>query len=279
MGQLSDTGPVAVGALGGSGTRMIAQLLRQAGYDLGSDLNMPNDNLWAALLMNRRDLAVATEPQFARVAGFLFDRIQGRRPSPEAVDLAWALAARPHLQYSEPWLMERARTFVEGPFTDAPPLLWGWKLPPTHVFADRFLTLRPDLRYIHVVRNGLDMAFSRNQNQRAYWGPVFLAREIQPTPRDALAYWCAVQRRMEALKSQFPDRILAVDFDRFCREPRQVCAEILTFCGRPADTQVIETVAGEVRTPDSMGGYRRQDLSDLDPRDVAYVAAQGYPID
>lgn len=278
MGQLSDTGPVAIGALGGSGTRMIAQLLRQAGYDLGSDLNMPNDNLWAALLMNRRDLAVATEFEFARVAGFLFDRILGRRPSAEAVDLAWALAARPHLQYSEPWLMERARTFVEGPFADTPPPLWGWKLPPTHVFADRFLNLRPDLRYIHVVRNGLDMAFSRNQNQRAYWGPVFLAREVQPTPRDALAYWCAVQRRMETLTRQFPDRILTVDFDRFCHEPRAVCAEILTFCGRPADPQVIEAVAAEVRIPESMGAFRRQDLSDLDPADVAYVAAQGYPV-
>ena len=267
MGQLSETGPVAIGALGGSGTRMIAQLLRQAGY-----------NLWAALLMNRRDLAVATEPEFARLAGFLFDRIQGRRPSAEAVDLAWTLAARPHPQYSEPWLTERARTFVEGPFADTPPPLWGWKLPPTHVFADRFLTLRPDLLYIHVVRNGLDMAFSRNQNQRAYWGPVFLAREVQSTPRDALAYWCAVQRRMETLARQFPGRILNVDFDRFCREPRAVCAEILPFCGRPADTQAIEATAAEVRIPESMGAFRRRDLSDLDPADVAYVAAQGYPV-
>lgn len=278
MDHLSETGPVAIGALGGSGTRMIAQLLREAGYELGSDLNMPNDNLWAALLMNRRDLAVATEPEFARVAGFLFDRIRGRRPSEEAAAMAQALAARPHPQYSQTWLTERARTFIEGPFSDTSPALWGWKLPTTHVFADRFLTLRPDLRYIHVVRNGLDMAFSRNQNQRAYWGPVFLAREVEPTPRDALAYWCAVQRRMKTLARQFPDRVLTVDFDRFCREPHAVCAEILGFCGRPADPQVIEAVAGQVRIPESMGGFRRQDLSTLGSEDVAYVAAQGYPV-
>lgn len=270
--------PVAIGALGGSGTRMIAQLLREAGYALGSDLNLPNDNLWAALLINRRDLAVEPQAEFERVADMLFDRIQGRRPTQEAIDLAWRLAARPHPQYSETWLRERARSFQDGPFLDAPPDLWGWKIPPTHVFIDRFLTMRPDLRYIHVVRNGLDMAFSRNQNQRAYWGPVFLAREVEPTPRDALAYWCAVHRRMERLQAGFADSILVVDFDRFCQEPRTVCAEILRFCGRPVDPTVIEAVAAQVRIPDSTGRFRHEDLSSLDADDVAYVRDQGYDV-
>ena len=36
---------VAVGALGGSGTRVIAQILMDLGVDLGGVLNEPNDNL------------------------------------------------------------------------------------------------------------------------------------------------------------------------------------------------------------------------------------------
>ena len=34
-----------IGALGGSGTRVIAQIVNQLGYYIGDDLNKPNDNL------------------------------------------------------------------------------------------------------------------------------------------------------------------------------------------------------------------------------------------
>src|SRR5947207_2715003 len=46
-------GPVAVGGVGGSGTRVVAALLREAGVYLGADLNDSLDNLWFRLLFRR----------------------------------------------------------------------------------------------------------------------------------------------------------------------------------------------------------------------------------
>ena len=42
-------GPVAIGGVGGSGTRVIAEILIQLGFYIGSDLNSANDNLWFML--------------------------------------------------------------------------------------------------------------------------------------------------------------------------------------------------------------------------------------
>ena len=45
--------PIAVGGVGGSGTRVIAEILIQLGFYLGKDLNASRDNLWFTLLFKR----------------------------------------------------------------------------------------------------------------------------------------------------------------------------------------------------------------------------------
>lgn len=51
--RIQSPGPVVVGGVGGSGTRVIAQILMKMGFFMGSDLNDANDNLWFALLFKR----------------------------------------------------------------------------------------------------------------------------------------------------------------------------------------------------------------------------------
>ena len=45
--------PVAVGGVGGSGTRVVAEVMRAFGFYLGSELNAASDNLWFTLLFRR----------------------------------------------------------------------------------------------------------------------------------------------------------------------------------------------------------------------------------
>ena len=53
---LSDAAPVVVGGVGGSGTRVVAQLLIELGFDMGSDLNESLDDLGFTALFKRRNL-------------------------------------------------------------------------------------------------------------------------------------------------------------------------------------------------------------------------------
>ena len=46
---------IAIGALGGSGTRAIAEVLIQSGIYMGDDLNGPNDNLIFTRLFKNPD--------------------------------------------------------------------------------------------------------------------------------------------------------------------------------------------------------------------------------
>jgi hypothetical protein len=48
-----DKGPIIIGGLGGSGTRIVAEILKKFGYYLGNDLNIANDNLLYTLLLKR----------------------------------------------------------------------------------------------------------------------------------------------------------------------------------------------------------------------------------
>ncbi len=44
--------PVVIGGLGGSGTRVVAEILNEVGYYIGNK-NYANDNLWFAFLVRR----------------------------------------------------------------------------------------------------------------------------------------------------------------------------------------------------------------------------------
>ena len=47
---------VAAGGVGGSGTRLVAELLRGLGLQMGSDLNVSLDTRWFTLLFKRLEI-------------------------------------------------------------------------------------------------------------------------------------------------------------------------------------------------------------------------------
>ncbi len=275
--------PFAIGGVGGSGTRVVASLLQALGCHLGDDLNEPLDNLAFTLLFKRRSVLLDDEEAFRRLAVLFFGRLAGDlAPSDEDRARVAALAAIPRPLHPRAWLAERARALLDGAGArsgaDRPDAPWGWKEPNTHVVLDRLLAARPDLRAIHVVRHPLDMALSANQNQLAFWGPVFLDRDVAIDPRTSLAYWCAAHRRVERIVGRFPDRVLLVDFDAFCRAPESGAARIARFVGLVPPQDVLAAFAASVRPPGSTGRYRQGGVARFDPDDLATVARLGFPL-
>jgi hypothetical protein len=258
---------------------MIAQFMREIGYNMGGDLNGANDNLWFTLLFKRPDVLIEPRHSFAQLADVFYRRMGGSFAPDELIkSLVMEIASRPRPQHSAEWLKVRAEALLRHVKTDDRVLPWGWKEPNTHVLIDRFLDFDRELRYIHVVRNGLDLAFSENQNQLRLWGSIFLGRMPMVTPRESLAYWCAVHRRMRTMMHHYEGRIMQVEFDRFCIEPQSVCREIVAFVGREAPKVVIDKFAATVTVPDSVGQFRRESTANFEPGDVAYVAECGFPV-
>ena len=174
-----------------------------------------------------------------------------------------------------PWLEERARLLAEAPVACLPPgTSWGWKEPNTHIVLPQLLRELPGLRYVHVVRNGLDMAFSRNQSQLAFWGERWLGRQVRPGPRDALTYWCMVHRRVQEIGDAMGSRFLWLDYDALCADPAEGFAILADFLGLPVtDTEPLLPL---VRPQPTTGRHREHPLSIFDPADLDYLSGIGH---
>lgn len=263
--------PLAIGCVGGSGSRVIARIVQSIGYHLGDDLNGPLDNLWFTLLFKRPSVLIDSDATISYLyENFRHRMIHGRIASAAFDEVLRRLCAHDRPPHSAAWLEARRETFLRERPGRAERI--AWKEPNTHLVIDRLLKTDPALRYIHLTRNGLDMAFSSNLNQLRLWGPVVLDRAIDPGPRDALAYWVAVETRIRELAVSFPGRMLILSYEALLSRPDEVIAEICRFCGHapPAD---LPALIDSVRPPASLGRHTAQDLHLLAPEDVETARA------
>jgi hypothetical protein len=272
--------PVAIGGIGGSGTGLIAEILSHLGYYMGSDLNQENDNLWFTLLFKRIEVLVATRQEFNYYLDLFLRRMMGMISfSPEDRLALGRLAVADRLQQDRQWLAARVDSFLSSCTKDTTSKRWGWKEPNTHIVIDRLNASLDSIRYIHVIRNGLDMAYSRNQNQLAYWGHVFLGLNAVPIdPRHALKYWCRVHKRILDIGQEMPGRFLLVNYDMLCRHPCHGLSEIAHFLGENLNTAQEKHLQGLISSPSSIGRFRTNGLQFFDKDDLAFVESLGFPL-
>jgi hypothetical protein len=265
--------PVAIGGVGGSGTRVVAALLHACGVYLGSDLNEAFDNLWFTLLFKRRRILIEGRAEFDDLFGLFARKMRsGVGPSPRELGRLAALAQYPRMDLTRAWLQARLDTLcVPVPRTAS---MWGWKEPNTHVVAERILASDDDVRYVHVSRHPLHIAFSSNQRQLAFWGPIFLERDVDPGPRDSFAYWCMAELRARSLAQKFPGRVHYVDFDRFCSAPVEESQRLLTALN--IDVAPPQDFTRRVRRPDAEASLEPRDPSNFRAADIEIAAALGY---
>jgi hypothetical protein len=271
---------IAIGGIGGSGTRVGAVLLQLLGLYIGGDLNSPLDNLWFTLLFKRRSVLMESGPDFVTLVELFWSRMSGMMlPSDRTFALVTALASESRLQHDREWLQKLAQSLLTETRAGHGAAAWGWKEPNTHIVVERMFKLLPDLRYIHFSRHPLDMAFSDNQSQLENWGPILLNRDIEIRPRDSLAYWCAAERRIARFMRRYPDRTLAVDFDKLCSDPAGYCARIADFIGVQAPDRVHSEFTALVDSGrPGRGRFKSADLKQFDPEDIAYVHGLGYDL-
>jgi hypothetical protein len=229
-------GPDIIGGSGGSGTRVVARILRHGGMFIGTNLNDSEDALDLADYLDRW------------INVFLASRSSSLAPSRRTAmihDLKRVLEK--HLAPLHP----TARA-------------WGWK-EPRSIFLLPFLHSQfPHLKFLHVIRDGRDIAFSTNQNQLRKHGCWLLgtteARASQPIR--SIALW----GRLNLLTADYGEttlrtQYLRIRFEDLCHEPVLVTTQIFAFFGLAGEVERIARL--EVRPPDSLGRWRTQERDTL----------------
>lgn len=226
-----DPALVCVGGVGGSGTRIVARILSESGIFIGTNVNDSLDNFdypHAPLLKALFDATTQTEIK--------------------------RLVHEPLAEFERTMHQQR---LAHGQGA----VHWGWKVPTAfyllHFSASYFL----NLRYIHVIRHGLDMAFSRNQNQLRNWGPRL---GISPSPADdpvaSLSYWIEANRfALDQARRVVGNNFLLVNFDELCDNPIRVILAMTHFLGIECPPAQVQALASLVVPPESRGRYSRVD--------------------
>jgi hypothetical protein len=283
-------GPVVVGGLGGSGTRAIAEAFARAGISMGSQVNHSHDNLCFTLLCKRprwlperllgprpsTEIIEALDVMERLMTGRPLDRTQLRVLADAAAEMAsWGHDADGAMRGSAGF-----RIAAEAIDRAAPaPGWWGWKEPNSHLVLPELIAAFPDLRYVHVLRHPLDMAFSRNVNQLVTWGPSFgiKAESDRKVARanSQLAWWLASTAMALATGRSLGRRFLTLRFENFCADPGGSLAD--AFEQLEIDLEAGSAVE-HVRVPASVGRWRDRPWTELDPELLDQAQDLGYDV-
>lgn len=238
---------VFIGGVGGSGTRVIANAFRHNGVFIGSHLNHSLDNLdWPG------NIALMLDP-----------------------DLSFEEKAA---QLCEPFTRFIEQMTQQAQAAEVNQDLLAIKVPGSFHYLPYLCTLFDHVSYVHVVRHGLDMAFSSNKNQLRNWGSLYgLNADGSSMEAMQLKYWLAANRSAAHLE-RLPglETFVQVQFERFCQQPKDETQRI--FSALNMELNIGDVFFSNISAPESTGRYRQHDLTVFDSQDIAALEELGYAL-
>jgi len=254
--------PVVIFGTGGSGTRVLQILTDHSGYYLGTNLNRAGDALDIGHFMRRwLERYLGKTEWIAKTEGGSVESEFGY-PLAMAEDFALTLEEHRHA-------------------LDDPQAMWGWKAPRTILIFPFVHELFAGMKAIHLVRDGRDMAYSRNQQQMRRHAPQLLDAEhnAAPEPIRSIAFWARVNMAAALYgERELGDNYLRMRYEDICNDPATAVVELLDFIDSPASRESMQQVAVEkIRPSSSIGRWREQDPSELETlHDIAGEALRKF---
>jgi len=237
--------PVVVMGRGHSGTRVLAWALEALGVRMGTLEAKPTGDV-----QDRR---------FTRAIKRLAERSLARPALAEAPPGELRRFRRAAASYLD-WLGERGDH-------------WGWKFPETYLIGPVVDAVFPKARYIHMVRDGRDLAFKEHltDDSGRRLGRTLLERlDVLDAPHflQAAHSWdFQVGRFCEFERERLGARCHRLHFEALCREPLPTMQAVADFLGVEMTAACRDYVEANLRA-DKLAQHRGED-----PEQVAQVEA------
>lgn len=287
-------GPVVVGGIGGSGTRVIAEILMELNFYIGNDLNGSLDNLAYTLLFKRRKWFYKKRNNKHVLSHGLsiFEKRMmrsGNLSIPEylyLINACLSMSLHGHNQEKDGsgrWPLERIKRMFEPFVGDIQDYTgWGWKEPNSHLLIGIMNEYFPGFKYIHTIRHGLDMAFSSNQQQLYNWGPMFgvqLPARNEDIPEASFRYWVEANNSVLKIGERLgKDRFLVVNFDQLCAQPELGIANLLSFLGLVPELKRVDLLISLPKVPLSTGRFHDKELNWVKEDDLSFLQSCGFKV-
>ena len=289
---------IVIGGVGGSGTRLIAMILASLGLNIGNDLNESYDNLTFTLFFKRRDILNISNEEFNKLLILFEKSFLLKNYTEDEMKYIYNMTNKYKYQGMKNYFIERVNNII---LKEKPKMIsdlienynkkientnikfhldgYGFKEPNSHIILERLIKYYPKMKYIHVMRNGLDMAFSDNQNQVKFWGYMYLSKsDFSNIHYASLKYWCIVHKKILEIGNKMgPDNFLLINFDKMCKKPNKWLKKLCKFLNISSKCSI--GLKYLINPPsDSIGKFRKYDLSIFDPNDIAFVKKLGFDI-
>lgn len=273
---------IAIGALGGSGTRAVAQVLIEAGIYMGDDLNNPNDNLiFTRLFKNPPFYRNANENSLNARLGVFKEYMERNHLSlKHAVVLIKSAIDNPTFQENRKLYRNVLKKLLNMPIKRE---IWGWKEPNTQIYIDEISNYFETLKYIHIVRHGLDMAFSKNKQQLLNWGYKYDIHIRGDETEDEISYmqldyWIKSTKESIIKGKKLGDNFLIINHSIFCQQPKEYVNRILSFVGLDISGELLGNLYKIPKVPSSLGRYNGFDLGIFDKDQIEFVKGLGFEV-
>ncbi len=295
--KLNDKSPVVVGGVGGSGTRLIADILMSIGYHMGFDLNASQDNLGFTLLFKRPQwyqTKMGCMEGYVRRGLGIFSRAM-TQPQPlwlDPAEMQFFLNAvfsmyrhgHDHLGSGKgTWSLQRAANLLGPKLRDPGSYCgWGWKEPNSHIYLQWLDRCYPGLKYVHVIRNGLDMAYSANQAQLYNWGFIWGIdrNRIDREPAAAsLDFWIHANHHVMRIgQTMGTRRFMLLNYDSLCENPQAELSALFGFLGVDTAGNSFKNNIAKIKPPESIGRYRKFNSGVFAETQLEQVREMGFHI-
>lgn len=222
--------PIVIGAVAGSGTRIFTKIVSNAGVFMGSDLNSAEEN------ENNKSFYRAWLPLYLHKKDGLSDVVREELNRDFEEFIRQHLSNHPH-----------------------PSLSWGLKHPNNLLMIPFWNEIFPQMKFIHVIRNGLDMVYSMKRIQYQTYQWFFLDFEDQDKGSSSqIKFWSQVNERAADFGENYlGDRYLRIRFEDLCNNPEEIVPQIFDFVNAPDRSKLKDTIA-EICLPKTLGRWRSQ---------------------
>jgi hypothetical protein len=283
-------GPIVIGGVGGSGTRIVAELIKEIGFYLGCDLNHANDNLLFPFLFKRPRWYLSNCNNWGEIKKGLtvFEGIMTTRFDSSIKDMDFINRIMIKDFYSDnknkAWVDKRLSNIPKYKEIDLNQYLgWGFKEPNSHIYLENLSKYFKEMKYIHVIRHGLDMAFSENQYQLHNWGSLFginIPNDGARLPKASLNYWIksnkeAIRKGRELLGNNF----ILLKFDELYLEPKKQIDRMIDFLEVKKPIVRKKFLYTLPQKPRTSGRYRKNDLSIFTENQINEVINLGFTVE
>jgi hypothetical protein len=266
---------VAVGALGGSGTRVCAQILIESGIYMGDELNNANDNLlFTRLFKNPQWFDESSLDEKKKRFEIFAKCMRGQKLSvSERSEIIHSICTNPTVKINLNYLIKMG---FEKPHTVPQHNIWGWKEPNTQIYIKELLDFFPKLKYIHVIRHGLDMAFSTNKQQLRNWGYKFGIHvhesdtEIE-LARKQLDYWIASNSYVINAGEKSPENFYLLNYETLCKKPAKEIKNIAEFLNIEIPDHLMEKLTSIPAENFKKQRYLHEDITIFTPKQLDAV--------